>query len=283
MTSAPREVPFFKVVVRELTVSPSLLGVCAAYERAAWRCDGLVDHLMDWLPEFCLTHSEFESLNGRNATRLIRRTAHRVYETKKFRNRGEFGELILHALLRQEFKTLPAISKVYFKDANNDTVKGFDAVHVIANGDDLELWLGESKFYTDINAAIRDVIDELHKHTTTDYLRSEFVAIENKIDAQWPHAAKLKRLLHENTSLDDVFSSLCVPVLLTYDSDTTATHTSFSDAYVQEMTAELMKHHAAFASKPLPTVKILLCLLPLATKAQLVVALDAKLTSWQNL
>ena len=34
-----------------------------------------------------------------------------------------------------------AISKVFFKDSPNDTVKGFDAVHVVESLDGLELWL----------------------------------------------------------------------------------------------------------------------------------------------
>src|SRR5438552_9569908 len=116
---------------------------------------------MKGLPEFCLTHSELTALNHETAVELLRQAAQRVYTTHRFENRGEFGELMLHVVLRQVFGTLPAISKIYYKDAANDTVKGFDAVHVVASSDAFELWLGEAKFYDDALAAIRDVAKEL--------------------------------------------------------------------------------------------------------------------------
>lgn len=109
-----------------------------------------------------------------NSVSLIRRAAKVVYDTKKFKKRGEFGELLLHAIVRQVHKSIPAISKIYYKTANTDTVKGFDAVHVVGPPNHMELWLGEAKFYNDIGGAIRDVVTELETHLGTDYLRAEF-------------------------------------------------------------------------------------------------------------
>ena len=100
--------------------------------------------------------------------------------------------------MRQVFGTVPTIAKYFYKDAANDTVKGFDAVHVVPAGIDLELWLGEVKFYDDLARAIRDVVKELEVHTQRDYVRAESAFIANKIDPAWPHADKLKRLLHRN-------------------------------------------------------------------------------------
>ena len=39
-----------------------------------------------------------------------------VYTTEKYKKRGEFGELILHLILRDFFETVPLLSKIYFKD-----------------------------------------------------------------------------------------------------------------------------------------------------------------------
>jgi len=61
----------------------------------------------------------------------------------KYKKRGEIGELLLHVICREVFKTYPAITKYFYKDSANNTVKGFDAVHVVVGGDGLELWLGE--------------------------------------------------------------------------------------------------------------------------------------------
>ena len=101
------------------------------------------------------------------------------------------------------FDTLPAVSKIYYKDGPNDTVKGFDAVHVVDQGPDLELWLGEAKFYGSISSAIGSAVNSLAQLDQTDYLKDEFAAIVHKIDDQWPHADKLKHLLDRNTSLGD--------------------------------------------------------------------------------
>ena len=62
------------------------------------------------------------------------------------------------------------------------------------------------------------VIEELKQHIEVRYIKSEFIAITNKIDSKWSHSDKLKALLNPNTSLDDVFENTCIPVLLTYDS-----------------------------------------------------------------
>lgn len=185
-------------------------GLCVGYELGRWRVEQLAKHIMEWLPEFALTYSELEGINSGNMVALMRDAAKKVYATEKFHNRGEFGELFLHAAMRQIFGSLPAISKIFYKSSRNDTVKGFDAVHVVNSGSRLELWLGEAKFYDDITRAIRDVVAELQAHTQRNYLRDEFILIAGKIDPRWPHATELQQLLSPNTSLDDVFDRVCI-------------------------------------------------------------------------
>ena len=46
------------------------------------------------------------------------------------KKRGEFGELILHVILRDYFNTTPLVSKIFFKDTDGFTVHGFDSVHI---------------------------------------------------------------------------------------------------------------------------------------------------------
>src|SRR5262249_32608915 len=120
--------PFLEVRVNDLSKDPSITGLCVGYERSKWRASQFADHVMDWLPEFVLNYSELRRVQSGNMTQLMREAAQRVYKSKKFQNRGEFGELFLHIAIRQVFKSLPAISKIYYKTARNETVKGFDAV-----------------------------------------------------------------------------------------------------------------------------------------------------------
>ena len=215
---------------------------------------------------------------------LVAQAAMSVYESTNLSRRGELGELLLHVMLRQVFNTLPAISKYFYKDSRNDTVKGFDNVHVVVEGQELHLWLGEVKFYSDVGAAIRDVIPELVAHTSRDYPRAEFTAITNKIDPAWPHADRLKKLLDRNTSLDDVFNNVCIPVLLTYDSAVINDHAAVTSAFLTAFEAEVCEHHRSFAERSLPTgLTIHLFLLPMKRKADLVRAFDERLRACQAL
>lgn len=275
---------FLKIRVHDVGAKPSITGLCVGYERGDWRASQFAQHILEWLPEFALKHSELSDLNSGNAVPLIRNAAKRVYESQKFKNRGEFGELFLHAAIREVFNSQPAISKIYYKTARNETVKGFDAVHVVGTSGALELWLGEAKFYTDIESAVRDVIKELSVHTTTNYLRDEFLLIKGKIDPTWPHAQDLEDLLSENKSLDEVFSKACIAVLLTYDSECLAKHNVCNAAYEAAFKAEIQKHHALFAGKNMPKdVTLHLILLPLNTKKRLLKELNSKLKAWQTI
>lgn len=280
----PQPRPFLEVRVKELELRPGLLAVCAGYELDKWRAARLAAHMIQWLPDFVLRDSERRGLRAENAVELIASAAHAVYSSEKYQRRGEAGELLLHIILRQVFGTTPAISKLFFKDSSNDTVKGFDSVHVTSANGELELWLGEVKFYDDIASAIRDVVQELEEHSQADYLRREFAAIVNKIDPASPMSARLKALLDPNTSLDQVFSRLCVPVLLTYDSATIAAHTKVTTDFTTAFEVEVKKHHATFSGKQLPAeLRIHLLLLPLHRKADLLAEFDKRLKNAQGI
>jgi len=272
---------FLEVLVHDLGVVPALSGLCAGFELGKWRAKRFSEHLMEWLPEFALTYTELDELDHSNALRFLRKAAQVIYNTDKYSRRGEFGELILHAVIRQTMQTFPAISKVHFKDSANDTVKGFDCVHVVATQADLELWLGEAKFYADLSSAMNEAVSSLKKYFAADYLHSEFQAIVNKIDTGWPHADRLKQLLDPNTSLDQVFDVMCIPVLLTYDSDTVGGHAESTAAYKEAVVTELRAAHETFAGKDLPDIRVHLFLIPLGSKETLIAELHERLKALQ--
>jgi hypothetical protein len=284
MTELQKPSPFLKVRVHDLAANPSVTGLCVGYERDDWRASQFARHIIEWLPEFALKYAELTDMNSGNSVQMIRDAAKRVYESEKFKSRGEFGELFLHAAIREVFDSHPAISKIYYKTARNDTVKGFDAVHVVGDSGALELWLGEAKFYSDIGKAIGDVVKELAAHTDVNYLRDEFLLIKGKVDASWPHAKAFEDLLAENKSLDEIFSKACIAVLLTYDSACLSSFTKCDATYESAFEAEIRKNHGAFASKALPKdVTIHLILLPLNSKKRLLAELDSKLRIWQKI
>lgn len=283
---------FLKIVFHHETSLGDELALCAGFERGEWRNDQLADHVMEWLPEFALNYSELKEMGHHNAVRMTKKAARIVYQTEKYGLRGEFGEILLHIAIRQIYKTIPAVSKIYYKSAVNKTVEGFDAVHIIRRDEGLELWIGETKFYNDLNSAINDVCAEIVDHLETDYLKTEFLLIKNKIDPSWPEATALKSLLNENVSLDDVFQRACIPVLLTYDSDVVSASAKANKEYVdniqdevcqgyKKMRAKLKKQYEAHFGDTLPlTVHVIL--IPLNAKKELIAALDARLKALQS-
>lgn len=284
-SSEPFPDPLLEIRIHFLEPAPGLTGLCAGFEQASWRAEQLADHLIEWLPDFALTYPERKALSAHNAVKQIRKAAQVIYDSPKYSSRrGELGELLLHVALRQVFDTLPAVSKIHFKDSPNDTVKGFDAVHVVADDNSLELWLGEAKFYADIASAINDAIGSLQEHTGRDYLRREFAAIVNKIDDTWPQAERLKTLLDQNTSLDTIFDAVCLPVFLSYNSPVIQEFDLVTEEFLSALCNELCSHRATFSSKELPqNIRVHLFLFPMETKQRLVDAFDGKLRLWQQM
>lgn len=261
---------------------PTLLGLCAGYERGRWRASEFSRDLLRHLYQFIFPASEWGAVNSATGMDMLVEAAEALYSTPKYENRGEIGELMLFAILRANYGSLPIVSKLFFKTADNDTVKGFDAVHFVEGATGLELWLGEVKFYKNIVAAIRDVMKELHDHLEADYLRREFAWVGTKMVKGVSRYDEIAELLSKNTSLDKVFPTIHVPVLLTYESPTVSAHDIVDAEYEHEIRAELEKHSASFNAKcGIDHIAIHLILVPMHTKADLLDNFDARLKALQ--
>ncbi len=278
---------FFEVRVRDISSTSGavgLLGLCANYETGRWRAIEFADLLFDYLPEFALEYSELDQFHAGTGRRQLRKAARMMYASDKYKSRGEFGELLLHAACREIYRSEPAISKIFFKGAVNETVHGFDSVHVVADGDALELLLGEVKFYANVSSAMSAVAAELEEHLEADWLRSECMLISNRLDPAWPHSDRLRELISERRTLDRVFRSIRVPVLLTYDSACVKGHSTEDAPYPENFCAELREIHARFSERDLPAhVVIDLILVPLLDKSDFVRELDRKLRIFQQI
>jgi uncharacterized protein DUF1837 len=283
---AAKPAPFLTVRVQNLDLEPTVRGFCTGYEKGTWRNDGLAGYLFEYLPEFALRYDELGPKGHEEWVARLAEAAKTVYTTEKFQRRGEFGELLLHAVIREIWDSEPAVSKIYYKDGPNDTVKGFDAVHLVCPDEgDLEILLGEVKFFKSIDSAMTKVAKELRDHfNNTNWLKAEFAAVTRKVDPEWPRAEEFKDLLHRRKSLDEIASRLRVPVLLTYESECVAANARCDDKYSGEFDAEILALREQFAGKNLPVdVVIDLLLVPLHQKNDLIKALNKRLTAWQGI
>lgn len=185
-------------------------------EDGVWRQEHLIRSLLRNLPSFTGVFTTAELVQPHEMDEIIEKAAQLVYNSPKYQNRGEFGELILHALLERKLGLQLVLSKIIHKTSLNDTVKGFDTVFIETDVDEPKLWLGESKLYTNFSRAHSDVREELETHLGTEYLRNEFLLIAPKIPEDHPSKAKILEIIESTKSMDELRKRLKVPVLLGY-------------------------------------------------------------------
>jgi hypothetical protein len=278
----PADLPvvLLTATVEKPLLKPPTIALTVDYEGGKWRADALARHVLEWVLDFALLRSERDAFSPGRALEVTKRAVRATFGNGN--DRGVPGEILLHAVCRQFFGSDTIINKVWFKSADNDTYKGFDAVHCVHSGGELELWLGEAKFYRNLAQAIRSALSDLEEHLTPDYLRSEFAIVAGKIPDDHPHVAELRALMHPNTSLDAVFKRIVIPVLIAYDSSATQSHTSVCDEYLGALEVEVRRAWMKFKSgldSELP-VSIRLFLIPMATKREFQDALKAELDTW---
>lgn len=262
----------------DLEMAPQLGAYCAGFECEIWRCNQLADHLMDWLADYALREEELRVSHTNMYVRL-REAAVRIYDTEKHERRGELGEILLHAICRDFFGTIPFAPRVFYLTSSNDVVKSFDMVHVrYMDGDAVELWLGEAKFYKEADDAIRAAIISVKTHIDQGFLSREKLILGPQVSTSIPHFQKIRELLSAQTSLDALFASAVFPICIACDSDTTASSKGHSKAYTQAVVEELSQLKQKVATSGLlQKIRIILIYLPLGSKEALADAFDERL------
>jgi hypothetical protein len=180
---------------------------CAGFELSRWRCSGFANHLIEWLPEYALPEEELSVTHGNMYVKL-QQAAIRVYTSEKYKQRGEAGEIALHAICRDFFGTIPISSRVFYKSASNDVVKAFDLVHARFPKDEtLEVWLGESKLYENGSDAVASAIASVRSHIEQGFLQNQKLILGPQIPKSTPHYEKISAIFKSQTSLDSLLSS----------------------------------------------------------------------------
>jgi hypothetical protein len=208
-------------------------------------------------------------------------------ERLPYEKRGEFGELLLHLLLRDFHGTIPLISKVYFKDSSGMVAHGFDAVHVSPN--ERILWLGESKFYSDSKQGINALIEDIKSHFIKDYLDEQVLIIKKNLECNdIPQRNEWINILNNVSKLSDKLSMINIPLLCTYPHDIYQLYkdlnTKEAVIYHETDVRGLKKYFDDHNDHPLKNrLNIILMLFPIQDKSQLVKMLHEKLWHMQKI
>lgn len=272
------------LIIEEKICNPTLKAYYIGFDQNQFRFQPLVDVIRSVIPEFSLGYHCGDHIPLTEIVERLKEAAKTVYLTEKYQIRGEFGELILHLLLRDFRETIPLISKIYFKDSHNVPAHGFDGVQISINGTEKKLWLGESKLYTSGSAGIRDLADDIKKHVNADYLRREFSLISKKLPNSVPDIEHWRTLMDKHQKLDVIFSSIVIPMVCTYNSDLFNNHKDNTAACLAEFEDECLKLNTLFDRlKGTTNVEIILMLLPVPNKDDLNTELDKRLKSMQSI
>jgi hypothetical protein len=90
---------------------------------------------------------------------------------------------------------IPIALCVNYLSASNDSVKTFDLVHARdTDAVDVELWLGEAKFFKNRSDAITDAIGSMKSHMKRGFLRNEKLVLGLQVSNDIPHGEKIRDL-----------------------------------------------------------------------------------------
>ncbi len=201
-------------------------------------------------------------------------------------NRGEFGELILYYILEKILEKPQLIAKLYFKDSFNSVVHGFDAVHFDTNSN--ELWIGESKFYSDKGRAITELAKDLHSHFSVDFFNQEFTIISDRFSDLDINNEEIKKLIDPKTKFISKLNKINACFFALFDSkilekfDFKGGSDEPAEEFNEELKQLIIKTRESFNSKisgidVKERLKIHLFLFPVESKMELVRKLHLKL------
>lgn len=282
-----------------------------------YRWSDLAQVIIRTLPEFAYGFHGGTTTDNSEITDKLRDAAKALYQIKGFKDisdrlkngegglddeiedkylrRGEFGELILHLLLRDRFKTIPLVSKIYFKDSLGHTVHGFDCVHIEAEAK--TLWLGESKLYVDPMKGLSALIKDLDEHFNCKFLQDEFSLIAKKVHGVGNKASEYEKLIKDrdywiklltSTDYKNTLEKIKVPLICTYTSNIFTKYSDEKDInFKREYSGEIQKLKKYFEEKLnhnwKDKLEIILILFPVMDKNELVKILHTKIEVLQNI
>ena len=247
----------------DFTLSPTdnkkVLSLVNNFQCDEWMYLEFRNFIFSHLPETALTKRERDSLLDESEIRTYRAIENLRLTDKNDRGRAsELAEILLYGIMKkyygakEHYRVLPVVPKIFYKQNPNANALGADSVHiVIENEQNFSLWLGESKFYNNIQRSMVDAINSIENLLQLQQLRKENSIIMNlpELDEYLqdnPNLLKeIKDLLDGYTSIDDLMPKLHIPILLLHECDITKEATEMTDKYKDD----IIEYHKKQAEK----------------------------------
>jgi len=156
-------------------------------------------------------------------------------------------------------------------------------VHVrFPQNDKIEIWLGESKLYSNGATAMIDAISSVKAHIDAGFLSTQKVLLGPQIPKSTPRYTEIVSIFKTQTSLDALLNSAVFAIGILCDSASAKAAHAHNDDYRLAVRNELAGLSARLKQSELhSTLKLVLIYIPLAGKKLLVQAFDDRLKGLQ--
>lgn len=284
----------FTVLTQDNTLTPiqnkKVLSIVNDFQDGKWHSERFQKFIWNNIKETALSLKERKALIGEGEDSILTESAKhlRLSESKDDVGSGsEIAEILLYGIMKNHYKALPIVPKIFYKQNRSDYAKGADSVHIVVENDNkFSLWFGESKFYNSIeNARLDKIIESVKESLSLNKLKKENAIITSIADINEFEEiseelrANITKSLSQSQSIDTIKPILNIPILLLYEchltkaeTHLTATYiTSIKDFHKERATAYFKKQIAKCSSLDLYSeIKFHIILFPVPEKETIV-------------
>lgn len=238
----------FTVINQDNTLTPvdnkKVLSIINDFEDGSWRYDKFQKFIWNNIKETALSYKERQALVDEGEDSVLTEAAKNlrlINDKEDSGEGGEIAEILLYGIMKNYYKALPVVPKIFYKQNSQDFAKGADSVHIVIEDETtFSLWLGESKFYNSIeNARFDKIVDSVNNSISKGKLKKENSIITNVSDLNdLPEISDslrndIKSALDRNVSIDKIKPILNIPILLLHECDITKVATHLTDEYIE--------------------------------------------------
>ena len=255
---------FFSIITKDKTLTPihnkKVLSLINDFENGKWRSDKFQQFIWNNIKETALSYSERKALISEGEDSILTEAAKklRLSESDDDVGRGsEIAEILLYGIMKNHYKALPIVPKIFYKQNTQDYAKGADSVHIVVEDENkFSLWLGESKFYNNIeNARLGKIIESVKNSLSLEKLKKENSIITSISDIKefdelsGSMKEEIIDFLSQTKSIDKIKPILNIPILLLYECKITKSETHFTPKYQLELKEYHSERATAFFKK----------------------------------
>jgi len=242
-------VPDFEL---RLIENDHLLSIINDFEDGKWRYKKFQNYIWDNIAETTLNYKEREALVNQSLLTAAAKNLRLSDKDDATGEGSELAEILLYALMKDHYKALPVVPKIFYKQNTQDYAKGSDSVHiVIEDNEEFSLWFGEAKFYNSVdNSRLSRIVESVKNSLRTDKLKKECSIISGVSDISYiigdKIAEKVKAVLSYQNSIDTIKELIHVPILLLYECSITKAESVLTEEYrsnIKELHIDIAKRY----------------------------------------